>query len=54
MCAEYDPTALGSWAHVRRKFYEAIKAQSLLGPETRKASLAGTAMAIIQQFRNES
>jgi hypothetical protein len=34
---------------MRRKFDEAIKAQGLLGPEKRKASLAGVAMAKIQQ-----
>jgi transposase len=50
VCAEYGLTALGCWAHVRRKFDEAIKAQHLLGPEKRKASLAGTAMAMIQQL----
>jgi len=35
---------------VRRKFDEAIKAQGLLGPKKRKASLAGVAMATIQQL----
>lgn len=41
---------VGNQAHVRRKFDEAIKAQGLLGPEKRKASLAGTAMAMIQEL----
>jgi transposase len=50
VCAEYGLTAVGCWAHGRRKFDEAIKAQGLLGPEKRKASLAGTAMAMIQQL----
>ena len=50
VCADYGLTAVGCWAHVRRKFDEAIKAQGLLGPGKRKASLAGTAMAMIQQL----
>ena len=49
LCRE-RPYAVGCWAHVRRKFDEAIKAQGLLGPEKRKASLAGVAMAKIQQL----
>ena len=32
VCAEYGLTAVGCWAHVRRKFDEAIKLQGLLGP----------------------
>jgi hypothetical protein len=48
--AEYGLRAVGCCAHVRRKFDEAIKAQGLLGPEKRKASLAGAAMAKIQQL----
>jgi transposase len=47
--AEYGLRAVGCWAHVRRKFDEAIKAQGLLSPEKRKASLAGAAMPKIQQ-----
>ena len=50
VCAEYGLTAVGCWAHVRRKFDEAIKAQGLLGPAKRKASLAGAAMLMIQQL----
>ena len=50
VCAEYGLTAVGCWAHVQRKFDEAIKAQGLLGPEKREASLAGVAMAKIQQL----
>jgi transposase len=50
VCAEYNLTAVGCWAHVRRKFDEAIKAHGLLGPAKRKASLAGAAMLMIQQL----
>ena len=50
VCAEYGLTPVGCWAHVRRKFDEAIKAQGLLGPAKRKASLAGAAMLMIQQL----
>jgi transposase len=50
VCAEYGLTAAGCWAHVRRKFDEAIKVQGLLGPAKRKGSLAGVAMARIQQL----
>ena len=50
VCAEYGLTAVGCWAHVRRKFDEAIKVQGLLGPAKRKVSLAGVAMARIQQL----
>jgi transposase len=50
VCAEQGLVAVGCWAHVRRKFDEAIKAQGLLGPEKRKASLAGIAMAKIQRL----
>lgn len=50
VCAEYSLTALGCWAHVRRNFDEAIKAQGLLGPEKRKASLAGVAMTKIREL----
>lgn len=50
VCAEYGLTAAGCWAHVRRKFDEALKAQGLLGPAKRKGSLAGVAMARIQQL----
>jgi len=49
-CAEYGLSAVGCWPHVRRKFDEAIKAQGLLGPEKRKVSLAGVAMAKIQHL----
>jgi len=50
VCAEYGLTPVGCWAHVRRKFDEAIKAQGLLRSQKRKASLAGVAMAKIQQL----
>jgi hypothetical protein len=50
VCAENGLTAVGCWAHVRRKFDEAIKAQGPARPEKRKASLAGVAMAKIQQL----
>jgi hypothetical protein len=33
ICAEYGLRTVGSWAHVRRKFDEAIKAQGLLEPK---------------------
>ncbi len=41
-------TALGCWAHVRRKFDEALKAQAGMAPEKRKASLAAEALRRIQ------
>jgi transposase len=41
-------TALGCWAHVRRKFDEAIKAQGNLSPEKSKATLAAEALRKIQ------
>lgn len=50
VCAQYQLTPVGCWAHVRRKFDEAIKVQGLLGPEKRKASLASAAMLKIQQL----
>jgi transposase len=48
VCAEQGLTAVGCWAHVRRKFDEAIKAQQLRGPEKRKKSLAAIALKKIQ------
>ena len=50
VCAEYGLTAIGRWAHVRRKFDEAIKALGILGFEKRKASLAGVTMARIRSL----
>lgn len=50
VCVEYGLTTVGCWAHVRRTFDEAIKAQGLLGPKKREASLAGVALAKIQQL----
>ena len=41
-------TALGCWAHVRRKFDEAIKAQGNLSPAKSKATLAAEALRKIQ------
>ncbi len=41
-------TPLGCWAHVRRKFDEALKAQANMTPEKRKASLAAEALRRIQ------
>ena len=41
-------TLLGCWAHVRRKFDEALKAQAGVTPEKRKASLAAEALWKIQ------
>lgn len=41
-------TPLGCWAHVRRKFDEALKAQAGMTPEKRKASLAAHALRKIQ------
>ncbi len=41
-------TPLGCWAHVRRKFDEALKAQAGVTPEKRKASLAAEALRKIQ------
>lgn len=41
-------TALGCWAHVRRKFDEALKAQVNLTPEKKKQSLAAAALSHIQ------
>ncbi len=48
VCAEQGLTAVGCWAHARRKFDEAIKAQQLLGPEKRKKSMAAIALKKIQ------
>lgn len=48
VCAEQDLTAVGCWAHARRKFDEALKAQQLLSPEKQKKSLAAVALAKIQ------
>jgi len=41
-------TALGCWAHVRRKFDEALKTQVNLTPEKKKRSLAAAALVQIQ------
>ena len=41
-------TPLGCWAHVRRKFDEALKTQAGMTPEKRKASLAAAALRSIQ------
>ncbi len=48
VCAEQDLVAVGCWAHARRKFDEALKAQQLLSPEKQKKSLAAVALAKIQ------
>jgi transposase len=40
VCAEQGLTAVGCWAHARRKFDEALKAQSVLTLEKQKKSLA--------------
>ncbi len=48
VCAEQGLTAVGCWAHARRKFDEALKAQQLLSPEKQKKSLAAVALAKIQ------
>ena len=40
--------AVGCWAHARRKFDEAPKAQQLLSPEKQKKPLAAVALAKIQ------
>lgn len=48
VCAEQGLTSVGCWAHARRKFDEAIKAQQLLSSEKRKKSLAGIALKKIQ------
>ncbi|TVQ50569.1 MAG: IS66 family transposase, partial [Gammaproteobacteria bacterium] len=50
VCAQYQLTPVGCWAHVRRKFDEAIKVQGVLAPEKRKGSLAAAAMLKIQQL----
>jgi transposase len=47
VCAENDLIALGCWAHVRRKFDEARKAQPATN-STKKKSLAAVALAKIQ------
>ncbi len=41
-------TPLGCWAHVRRKFDEALKTQAGMTPEKREASLAAQALRNIQ------
>lgn len=41
-------TPLGCWAHVRRKFDKALKAQASVSPEKRRASLAADALRKIQ------
>ena len=48
VCAEQGLIAVGCWAHARRKFDEALKAQQLLSPEKQKKSLAAVALAKIQ------
>ena len=48
VCAEQGLTAVGCWAHARRKFDEALKAQSVLTLEKQKKSLAAVALAKIQ------
>ncbi|MEM6483477.1 MAG: IS66 family transposase [Pseudomonadota bacterium] len=50
VCSEYSLTAVGCWAHARRKFDEAIKAQGLLSAEKQKDALGTIAMAKIQQL----
>ena len=50
VCAQSRLTPVGCWAHVRRKFDEAIKVQGRLTPEKRKGSLAAVAMLKIQQL----
>ena len=50
VCAEYNLTAVGCWAHARRKFDEAIKAQGLLSAEKQKDALGAIALAKIQQL----
>ena len=46
VCADNDITPLGCWAHVRRKFDQALKAQGKL--KNRKGSLAQQALQRIQ------
>jgi transposase len=47
VCAERGLTAVGCWAHVRRKFDEALTVQSV-NPEKRKNSLAAAGLTKIQ------
>lgn len=48
VCAGQGLVAVGCWAHARRKFDEALKAQQLLSHEKQKKSLAAAALAKIQ------
>ena len=48
VCAENGLIALGCWAHARRKFDEARKAQPAGNPQKSKKSLAAVALAKIQ------
>ena len=48
VCAENDLIALGCWAHVRRKFDEARKAQPAMNSKKQKKSLAAAALKRIQ------
>jgi transposase len=47
VCAERGLTAVGCWAHVRRKFDEVLTVQSV-NPEKRKNSLAAAGLTKIQ------
>ena len=48
VCEVQGLIAVGCWAHVRRKFDEALKAQQLVSPEKRRHSLAASALKQIQ------
>jgi len=47
-CRKNGLPSVGCTAHVRRKFDEALKAQSAIGPEKQRSTLAATALKFIQ------
>ena len=50
VCRDYQLTSVGCMAHSRRKFDEALKAQSTVDPDKKKSSLAATALKMIQSL----
>ena len=50
VCRQNGLTSVGCMAHARRKFDEALKAQSAIDPEKQRSTLAATALKYIQML----